>query len=87
MKKVFFIINSFSWGGGAEALLTQIVNHLNPEKYEIGLMEIIHADIKKEPVNSNVKIYPYYVRADDPERKAKMYRSEEHTSELQSPWN
>lgn len=73
MKKVFFIINSFSWGGGAEALLTQIVNHLNPEKYEIGLMEIIHADIKKEPVNSNVKIYPYYVRADDPERKAKMY--------------
>ena len=33
MKKIFFIINSFSWGGGAEALLTQIVNHLNSEKY------------------------------------------------------
>lgn len=73
MKKVFFIINSFSWGGGAEALLTQIVNHLNPKKYEIGIMEIIHAGIKKEPVNSNIKIYPYYVKADDPERKAKMY--------------
>lgn len=73
MKKIFFIINSFSWGGGAEALLTQIVNHLNSEKYEIGIMEIIHADIKKEPVNSNIKIYPYYVKADDPQRKAKMY--------------
>lgn len=73
MKKVFFIINSFSWGGGAEALLTQIVNHLNPKKYEIGIMEIIHADIKKEPVNSNIKLYPYYVRADDPKRKEKMY--------------
>lgn len=73
MKKIFFIINSFSWGGGAEALLTQIVNHLNPEKYEIGIMEIIHADIKKEPVNSDISIYPYYVKADDPERKSKMY--------------
>lgn len=73
MKKIFFIINSFSWGGGAEALLTQIVNHLNPKKYKIGIMEIIHAGIKAEPVNSNIEIFPYYVKADDPERKSKMY--------------
>lgn len=73
MKKVFFIINSFSWGGGAEALLTQIVNNLNPQKYKIGIMEIIHADIKKEPVNNNIEMYPYYVKANDPERKSKMY--------------
>lgn len=73
MKKIFFIINSFSWGGGAEALLTQIVNHLNPKKYKIGIMEIIHAGIKTEPVNSNIEIFPYYVKADDPERKSKMY--------------
>lgn len=73
MKKIFFIINCFSMGGGAESLLTQIVNHLNPEKYEIGIMEIIHDTVKKEPVNSNIKIYPYYVKADDSERKAKMY--------------
>lgn len=73
MKKVFFIINSFSAGGGAESLLTQIVNHLNPEKYEIGVMEIIHHMIKEEPVNSNIKIYPYYVKADDADRKSRMY--------------
>lgn len=73
MKRIFFIINCFSMGGGAESLLTQIVNHLNPEKYEIGIMEIIHDTVKKEPVNSNIKRYPYYVKADDPERKAKMY--------------
>lgn len=73
MKKVFFIINCYSKGGGAEALLTKIVNHLNPKKYEIGIMEIIHDTIKIEPVNSNIKIYPYYVKADDPERKTKMY--------------
>ncbi len=73
MKKLFFIINCYSKGGGAEALLTEIVNHLNPQKYEIGIMEIIHDTIKTEPVNSNIKLYPYYVKADDPERKAKMY--------------
>lgn len=73
MKKIFFIINCFSKGGGAESLLTTIVNNLNPEKYEIGIMEIIHDVIKTEPVNENIKIYPYYVKADDPERKKKMY--------------
>ncbi len=73
MKRVFFIINCFSLGGGAEALLTQIVNHLNPEKYEIGIMEISHYDVKREPVNGSIKIYPYYVKADDPERNSKMY--------------
>lgn len=73
MKRIFFIINSFSAGGGAESLLTRIVNNLNPDKYEIGIMEIIHNDIKVEPINENIRIYPYYVRHDDTERKAKMY--------------
>lgn len=73
MKKLFFIINSYSKGGGAEALLTKIVNNLDAEKYEIGIMEIIHDTIKEEKVNDNIKIYPYYVKADDPQRKAKMY--------------
>ena len=73
MKKVFFIINCFSAGGGAESLLTQIVNHLDANKYEIGIMEIIHDSIKEEPVNSNIKIYPHYVKADAPDRKSRMY--------------
>lgn len=73
MYKIFFIINCFSKGGGAEALLTKIVNNINPSKYEIGIMEIIHDTIKTEPINSNIKMYPYYVKADDPERKRKMY--------------
>lgn len=73
MKKIFFIINCFSAGGGAESVLTQIVNHLNPRKYEVGIMEIIHDSIKTEPVNEAVKIYPYYVKSDDPNRKSRMY--------------
>lgn len=68
-----FIINSFSMGGGAEALLTQIVNNLNAQKYEIGIMEIIHGKVKNEPVNDNIKIYPYYTLADAPDRKERMY--------------
>lgn len=72
-KKVFFIISSFSKGGGAESLLTTIVNNLNSEKYEIGIMEITHDEKKVEPVNKNIKIYPYYVKESDPQRKQKMY--------------
>ena len=71
MKRIFFIIYSFSTGGGAESLLTTIVNNLNPEKYEIGIMEIVHYGVKTEPINKNIKIYPYYVRIDDQERKKK----------------
>ncbi|MBQ8626320.1 MAG: glycosyltransferase [Agathobacter sp.] len=73
MKKVFFIINCYSKGGGAEALLTRIVNNLDETKYEIGIMEIIHDTVKVEPTKPHIKIYPYYVKADDPERKRKMY--------------
>lgn len=73
MTRLFFIINSFSMGGGAEALLTQIVNNLNAQKYEIGIMEIIHGKVKNEPVNDNIKIYPYYTLADAPDRKERMY--------------
>jgi len=73
VKRIFFIICTLSCGGGSEALLTTIVNHLNPDKYEVGIMEILHDTVKQEPINQNIKIYPYYIKADDPERKAKMY--------------
>lgn len=73
MKKIFFIINCFSKGGGTESLLAQIVNRLNPQKYEIGIMEIIHDNIKEEKLNSNIRLYPYYVEANADNRKEKMY--------------
>ena len=73
MIKVLFIIGSYSKGGGAEKLLTMIVNHLNPNRFDISILEIIHDDIKIEPTNDNVCILPYIMRTDDPERKRKMY--------------
>ncbi len=57
-KKVLFIIWSYTFGGGAEALLTTIVNHLNPQKYDISIIEYFNSGIKKEPVNSNIHILP-----------------------------
>lgn len=72
--RVLFIINSYSAGGGAESLLTQIVNNLDRDRYEIGIFEIIHFEgIKKEPTRKDVKIYPYFTLADAPDRKQRMY--------------
>ena len=46
-KKVLFIIWSYSYGGGAERILTNIVNNLDPSKYEIDILEYVYAGIKK----------------------------------------
>lgn len=75
MKKirVFFIINCYSMGGGAESLLTTVVNNLDESKFEIGIMEIIHSDKKVEPTKPHIKLYPYYTEADAPDRKPRMY--------------
>lgn len=72
-KKILFIINSFSTGGGAESLLARIVNNLNLDKYDLSIIEILHRDIKTEKTRSEIKILPYIMHADDPERKEKMY--------------
>ncbi len=53
-KKILFIIWSFSYGGGAEALLTMIVNHLDPQKYEIGILEYYHAEIGRASCRERV---------------------------------
>ena len=72
--RLFFIINCFSMGGGSEALLAMIMNALyDTGRYDIGVMEIIHADVKEEPIRAGIKVYPYYTKADAPDRKSRMY--------------
>lgn len=73
MKKILFIIWSHSLGGGAETLLTTIVNHLCACKYEIGIIEIYHSTIKRESVNPNIKVYDAITCSDDEEYRKKMY--------------
>lgn len=55
-KKVLFFLWSFSLGGGAEKVLSTIVNNLDMEKYDIDILEIEHFDKGYEQINNNVNI-------------------------------
>lgn len=83
MKKIklLFIIWSYTYGGGAERLLTMIVNSLNPEKYDISIIEYEHADIHVEDTNSNIKILPYIQAVPTPDKQKKGYQVY-HTPEV-----
>ena len=52
--KLLFITYTHSNGGGAEAVLTTLVNNLDPQKYDISIFEIVNYNVKKEPLNSNI---------------------------------
>ncbi len=73
-KKILFIIWSYTYGGGAEALLTMIVNNLNPQKYDISIIEYHHADIKVEKVNDNIHILPPIERVNTSDGSKKGYQ-------------
>lgn len=55
-KKILFIIWSYSYGGGAERILTNIVNNLDSSKYDIDILEYVYAGIKKEETNNNINL-------------------------------
>ena len=55
-KKILFIIWSFTYGGGAEKILANIVNNINHEKYDIEILEYLHSDIGFEQVDEKVKL-------------------------------
>lgn len=56
MKKILFITGTHSHGGGAEAVLADLVNHLDSEKYGITIQEIMHYHVKRTKTNDSVKI-------------------------------
>lgn len=62
-KRVLFIIWSFSYGGGAEKILSNVVNHMDPNQYEIDILEYYYVGIKKESINSNIYLYPPLINA------------------------
>jgi glycosyltransferase involved in cell wall biosynthesis len=73
-KKILFIIWSYTYGGGAEALLTTIANNLNRDKYDVSIIEYRHADIKVEPVNDYVHVLPPIEAVPTPENYSKTYQ-------------
>lgn len=71
-KKVLFIIWSFSYGGGAERILANIVNNLNYDKYDIEVLEYLHAD-KMESIDNRVKICRPIIDTTKNSRVIKIY--------------
>ena len=54
-KKILFFMWSFSLGGGAEKILSTIVSNLDPEKYDIDILEMEHFDKGYESVPKHVR--------------------------------
>lgn len=57
-KKILFIIWSFTYGGGAEKILANIVNNMDLNKYEIDILEYWHADINNEKLKKGITLLP-----------------------------
>ena len=70
--RLLFITYTHSNGGGAEKVLTTLVNNLDPVKYDISIFEIVKYDVKCEPVNSNIKLLPPLYRYNDRDYKVKI---------------
>ncbi len=73
-KKILFTIWTYSWGGGAENILTNLVNHLDPNKYDIDILEYYHSDIKKEPINDNINLLPPIIDSKTSSKLEKFYK-------------
>lgn len=70
-KNVLFIIWSFTYGGGAEKILANIVNNLDSKKYNIEILEYCHSDIGSEKVNQNIIVHKPII---DETKKGIYYR-------------
>ncbi len=59
-KKVLFFLWSFSLGGGAEKILATIANNLDPDKYDIDILEMEHYDKGYPDIADHVHILRPY---------------------------
>lgn len=58
MKKLLFIIWTFSMGGGAEKVLAEILNGIDTQKYDVTILEYHKFDMKKEVIPPDIKVLP-----------------------------
>jgi glycosyltransferase involved in cell wall biosynthesis len=72
--RILFITYTHSNGGGAENLLTTLVNNLDPHLYRIDIVEIQEFPVKKEPLNKEITLlHPFIKHNSRWTRKAIMY--------------
>lgn len=55
-KRILFVVESLS-GGGAEKVLTTILNNLDYSKFEVGLLSLVDTGVNKDSIPSCVKYY------------------------------
>lgn len=60
MKKIVFLIHDLM-GGGAEKVLVNMVNNLNPEKYDITVMTVFDEGVHRNSLKENIH-YKYFLK-------------------------
>ena len=60
-KKILFLLEGFD-KGGIEKVTLDIVNHLDPEKYDITVQTFWYGGHCQSLVNSNVKVIPFFFK-------------------------
>ncbi len=61
MKKILIVAYTYTNGGGAERVLSDICNNLNYNKYEVTILPYAEYSVATEPVKNNVKLLPSIV--------------------------
>lgn len=61
MKKLLFVIYTFSLGGGAERVLSDLVGNLDREEYEIDILPYADYGVKQESLPEGVTLLPSIV--------------------------
>lgn len=61
MKNILITVYTFSLGGGAEKVLSELVNNLDKDKYKITILPFAYYGVKKEPTDENVTVLPSVV--------------------------
>ena len=70
--KLLFITYTHSNGGGAEKVLTTLVNNLDSEKYDVSIFEIVGYNVKVEPIHANITLLSPLYRYNDRDYKIKV---------------
>ena len=60
-KKILFLLEAFD-KGGIEQVTLDIVNHLDPEKYDITIQTFWYGGHCQSLVNSNVTVKPFFFK-------------------------
>lgn len=71
-KKVLFIIWSFSYGGGAEKVLSSLLQQFPLDQYEIDVWEFFDAKVHRFDIPKEITLIPAVLKIDDHPLKIKV---------------